>query len=186
MSRWALVSGPDTEAIAKALSRVAERLREGGVSVGGFVQARVPEEGGRRHYDVVRVGAGERARLGQERVRPKADEGCSVEFLDAGFEAARRWVSEDAGRVQVLIVDGLNKLEAGGEGHARTLAEALASKATVVLLGARDRQLSALMERFPLAEETLVAALEPPLESEAVDRFAADVARAVSPRVAAR
>ncbi len=180
MAHWALISGKDTDAIAAALSDVAARLSSAGVTVGGFVQARVVEESGRKHYDVVRLGTGERARISQERPRPAEGSSCTQDFLDEGFNAARRWAAEDAARVEVLVIDGLNKLEAGGEGHGPTLVEALRSKAKVVLLGARDRQLSALMERFVLPEASLVGSLEPPLDAGAVERFTATLVEALS------
>jgi hypothetical protein len=82
---------------------------------------------------------------------PAQGSGCSIVFDPAGFEAARRWIAEDARASDVVVLDGIGKLELGGEGHRAAVARALA-EARLVVLAVRDDQLVYVVEALGLEE----------------------------------
>jgi nucleoside-triphosphatase THEP1 len=156
-----------------AAREVAAALAAGGLRVGGFTQRTVQSETGAKTIDLVHLPDGEAAPLARS-ATPADAAACSLAFDRAGSERARRWIEADAAASDVLVVDGLGKLELGGEGNRSAVAAALASGRPVVL-AVRDDQLVYAMEALGLEEP--VAAYADGAGPAALAAFVAEVAR---------
>jgi nucleoside-triphosphatase THEP1 len=178
MTTYALVIAGKGGRRSQAARNVAGALAARGLRVGGFTQRTVESETGAKTIDLVHVRDGRVVPLARP-AAPSADPTtCSLAFEPAAFEEARRWIEEDAESTDVLVVDGLGKLELGGEGHRAAVASALAT-ARLVVLAIRDDQLVYAMEALGLGEP--LAAYTDGSGSAALDAFVAEVARAARP-----
>lgn len=138
--------GRRSEAARDAVDALAAR----GLRVGGFTQRTNRLDGGALSVDLVRVRGGTTVGLAHPAERT-SEASCSLAFDPAGFEAARRWIEDDAAASDVLVLDGVGRLELAGEGHRATLERALAL-ARVVVLAIRDDQLVYALEALGLGE----------------------------------
>ena len=173
--RWALVT---RRSGASPLVRIAAALLAERVRVAGFAQEPVEQDAERTGYELRRLESRERRPVARRATAEPADGECafcSLYFDENAFAAAREWIREDAGHAEVLLIDGVSKLEAAGRGHAGALREAL-RHSSLVVLAVRPEQLFAIMERFDLPEP--IATLED-TSDEALASFAAMVAAAV-------
>jgi nucleoside-triphosphatase THEP1 len=136
-----------------AAREVADALVARGLRVGGFTQRTTDREDGSKDIDLVHASDGRVVPLArsERRTAPVEGGGCSIVFDPAAFEAARRWIEADAPASEVLVLDGLGKLELAGEGHRAALARAL-SAAPLTVLAVRDDQLVYALEAFGLDE----------------------------------
>ncbi|MBI5549193.1 MAG: DUF2478 domain-containing protein [Deltaproteobacteria bacterium] len=184
MARWALISGEGGSDKSACARQVADRLQAAGLRVGGYLQHKLRDEQGQKRYELGRLGAkAERVVLAVDGIAAKGpgeDFFCSMAFYESAFDAARRWVEEDARAAEVLVLDGISKLEVSGKGHCAALESALRlPEDQVVILCARASQLSCVVERFALDDSAMVAALEVPAEAAAVEELASAVREAV-------
>jgi len=175
MSRWAAVVAGKGGRRSRAAREVAEALAARGLRVGGFTQRTIEDDAGAKTIGLMRAAGGAEVPLARSVVPPPGSSGCSIVFEAAGFEAARRWVAEDAPGSDVVVLDGIGKLELGGEGHRAAVARALAD-ARLVVLAVRDDQLVYVIEALGLEEP--VAAYTDGDGPAALDAFVAEVARA--------
>jgi nucleoside-triphosphatase THEP1 len=162
---------------SQAARNVAGALSARGLRVGGFTQRTVESAAGAKTIDLVHVRDGRVVPLARPATAADAA-ACSLAFEPAAFEEARRWIEEDAETTDVLVVDGLGKLELGGEGHRAAVASALAT-GRLVVLAVRDDQLVYAMEALALGEP--LAAYTDGTGAAALDAFVAEVARAARP-----
>jgi nucleoside-triphosphatase THEP1 len=162
---------------SSAAREVVDALRARGLRVGGFTQRTTEDEGGAKAIDLVRAAGGATVPLARSVPAPPAEGGggCSLAFDAAGLEAARRWVEADAAGADVVVLDGLGKLELGGGGHRAALDHALA-RARLVVLAVRDDQLVYALEAFGLGAP--IAAWAEGEGPAALAAFAATVAAA--------
>lgn len=173
---YALVIGEKGSRKSTVVREIAQRLTARGLRVAGFTQ-RILEEGpGRKTVEVVRVSDGRAALLARTCADPgEAAAVCSFAFEGQAFEEARRWVESDAPDADVIVVDGMGKLELGGGGHRGTIEYALRAGRPVVL-GLRDDNLVYAMEALALEEP--LASLGTAEDDAALERFVHAVARA--------
>jgi nucleoside-triphosphatase THEP1 len=149
---WALVVAARGGQRSRAAREVADALLASGLRVGGFVQRTDEVGAGAKVLTVVRLRDGLERPLARPAAQVSADgAACSLAFDPAGFAEARAWVDEDVGAAQVLVLDGLGKLELSGEGHRAALDRALGSGAPVVL-AVRDDQLVYAVEALGLGD----------------------------------
>jgi nucleoside-triphosphatase THEP1 len=174
---WALVVAGKGGKRSHAAREAAAALAARGLRVGGFTQRIVETEGGAKTIDLVRVGGGATAPLARSATAADAA-ACTLAFDRAGSEEARRWIRADARESDVLVLDGIGKLELGGEGNRAAVDEALAS-GRLVVLAVRDDQLVYAIEALGLEEP--VASYADGSGPAALAAFAEDVARAVTP-----
>jgi nucleoside-triphosphatase THEP1 len=177
--RWALISALRGADKVQAVRTVIAAIRAHGVRVAGFFQE--PAAVGDDHA-IVRIRTGERTGLGRRGTLPRSATEqvfCSFSFDRLAFERAHGWLRADAAEADVLVLDEIGKLEASGQGHARSLTHALAGGA-LVILATRAHQLPSVVERFQLGEA--IAALEPPFHPTSIEGFCDDVVRAVEER----
>lgn len=183
MARWALVAGPKRTDRSGTAVEVVEALAAMGVRAAGVVQAAFTDAGGRRRYDLLRLGTGERttfaAAISDSR-EPGFEAFCHVTVRMDAFEVARRWLAEDAAHADALVIGDVSKLEVGGGGHDPAIAAAVAAeRPPVVLLCVRADQLFDVVERYRLPDE-VVAAVELPLDDEARSAAVAEAAEAIA------
>lgn len=180
---WALVVAAKGGKRSLAAREVADALRARGLRVGGFTQRTTDREDGAKDIDLVHAVDGRVVPLarGEKRTAPVEGGGCSIVFDPAGFEAARRWVDADAAASDVLVLDGLGKLELAGEGHRAAVARALRG-GPLVVLAIRDDQLVYALEALGLDEP--VAAYTDGEGEAALAGFVAEVSAAARPGAA--
>jgi nucleoside-triphosphatase THEP1 len=178
MARWALISGESGEENAAFAMEVIERLKMDGIRIAGFVQHKSRNERGEKRYHLERLLTGEQAILAVDGVAakgPSQEFFCSMAFHNDAFNAANRWVKEDAAGAGLLLLDGISKLEVSGKGHSATLERALRLRRPVVLICVRASQLSYVIERFALPDDKMVAALELPADESAFEAFVGEL-----------
>ena len=178
MARWALISGESGVENAACAMEVLGRLKGDGIRIAGFVQRKSRNERGEKRYHLERLSTGERAILAVDGVAakgPSEEFFCSMAFHNDAFDAANRWVKEDAAGADLLLLDGISKLEVSGKGHCATLEKALRLRKPVILICVRASQLSYVIERFALHDDKMVAALELPADQSAFDAFVGDL-----------
>lgn len=178
--RWALVVAARGGKRSRAAREVVAALAARGLRVGGFTQRTTEHEDGSKAFDLVRASGGDAVPLARADRRGAVAEGggCAVVFEPAAFELARRWVEADAPESDVLVLDGIGKLELAGEGHRAAVARALAA-APLAVLAIRDDQLVYAVEALGLEEP--VAAYTDGEGEGALAAFAEAVAAAVRP-----
>jgi nucleoside-triphosphatase THEP1 len=160
---------------SQAARNVAEALVARGLRVGGFTQRTVESGTGKKSVDLVHARDGRAVPLARAAPAGADPAACSLAFERAAFEEARRWVEDDAETCDVVVVDGLGKLELGGEGHRATIAHALKT-APLVVLAVRDDQLVYAVEALGLEEP--VASYTDGSGAAALDTFATELVRA--------
>lgn len=150
---WALVVAARGGKRSRAAREVADGLAARGLRVGGFTQRTIDREDGSKDIDLVHASDGRVVPLArsEKRAAPVEGGGCAIVFDPAGFEAARRWVEADGRGSDVLVLDGIGKLELAGQGHRAALTAAL-SAAPLVVLAVRDDQLVYAVEALGLGE----------------------------------
>ena len=157
-TRWVLLG---REGAASA-ARVVDRLRERGLRVGGFLQVPCGPSGRLLGYDLVRLGKPDRVPLADCLSGPAPTTGqphCRLGFRPASLVTAFRWLQDDVSDADVLVVDGVGKLEGAGQGHfpalqwVRDLARPM-----VVVLSARQDVLPAVRRKLSLSSKTLETA----------------------------
>jgi nucleoside-triphosphatase THEP1 len=173
---WALVVAGKGGKRSGVARDVAAALAARGLRVGGFTQRTVEAEDGAKAIDLVRAGGGAAVPLARSATAADAA-ACTLAFDRAGSEEARRWIRADAPGSDVLVVDGVGKLELGGQGNRAAVDEALAS-GRLVVLALRDDQLVYAIEALGLEEP--VAAYADGEGPSALAAFAAEVARAAA------
>jgi nucleoside-triphosphatase THEP1 len=179
MAPWAPLVGGKGDRAAGVPLAVARALRERGLRVAGFVQEAIVE-GESASATASGASAATSRSSSPARAARRATARrpfCSMLFDARGFEAARRWLDEDAPGADVILLDEASKLEVAGRGHHDAIRAALAGPALVVL-GVRADQLFGIMERFGLGDP--VGSLEP---GEAdPGRFVDELTAAARPR----
>jgi nucleoside-triphosphatase THEP1 len=162
---------------SQAARNVASALAARGLRVGGFTQRTIESATGAKTVDLVHVRDGRVVPLARPAAASDAA-ACSLAFEPAAFEEARRWVEEDAETTDVLVIDGIGKVELGGEGHRAAVASALAT-AKLVVLAVRDDQLVYALEALALGEP--LASYTDGSGAAALDAFVGEVVRAARP-----
>jgi nucleoside-triphosphatase THEP1 len=146
------------------LTTLAQMLTEAQMSVGGIVQPAVePGEAlldaptprfrsgqAAGAYDLLDLATGERRRLATKRA---SRDGCTqtgCDFDHAAWSWAAARLAEAARTCDVVILDELGRLEAGGMGHLPGLLAAMAgSQCRYWILGIRLQALEAMVLAFP-------------------------------------
>lgn len=167
--RYALVVGEKSSRKSAVMRRIADGLAARGLRVAGFTQRMFEEGPGRKRVEVVRVGDGRAVPL----ARTTADPGdaaaiCSFAFESPAFEEARRWIEADAAEADVILLDGIGKLELGGGGHRGAIEYALRAGPPVVLALREDNLVYAM---DALALEEPLASYGTTEDAAALDRF---------------
>jgi nucleoside-triphosphatase THEP1 len=153
---WALLVAGKGGKRSRLAREVADALGRRGLAVAGMVQRTVEDEGGGKWVEADRL-----RRPGTLRLAGPAgpDASCALAFDPAAFAEAGRWLAEDAPGADVLVVDGLGKLELAGSGNRTALSAALSAGPPVVL-AVRDDQLAYALEALGIEEEPVAVFTE--------------------------
>lgn len=136
-SRLVAVVGSPHTGKTTLLTRLARRLQQAGVPVGGVVQQAVFRNGKRTGYHLHDLQSGEEFALARATAKGNGC-GLSFTFAPAGWEWTRRHLEKHARRCRVLVLDEMGLLEARGEGHLPALQYILTEcPPEVCLLGVR-------------------------------------------------
>jgi len=167
---WVALVGRREEGRAEAAARLAERLRERGIALGGFLQRPVFAEdapdGDALAYEAEDLSTGAVVQVASHGEDPAICDWC---FDDAAFDEARRWVLDPG--AQVSFVE-LGPLEARGEGHLRAAREALSGSARLLVFCIRPHVLASIGLGLP----DPVDGLELPEQAAEFEAFAERVA----------
>lgn len=149
--RYALVIGEKGRKSAAVL-QIAVDLALRGLRVAGFAQRTFEEGPGRKAIEVMRLRDGTTLPL----ARTTADPGCatavcSFAFDSASFEETGRWIEADVAEADVVVLDGVGKLELAGAGHRAAIEYALRAGPPVIL-AVREDNLVYAFEAFALEE----------------------------------
>ncbi len=127
--------------------RLAQRLRQNGIAVGGILAPRLFERGETTGYNVLDLQSGEDAAF----ARPDPPGRAVGRFYvrPAGLAFAERALSRGTERAAVVFVDEVGRWELAGGGHAAALRSALESRAVLVLF-VRAELVEAVIECFGL------------------------------------
>ena len=174
---YALVTGSKGGRRSAAMLEVAGRLAARGLRVAGFVQLLRAQDGEREAIELMRLAGGERlalARTGGEPDEATQQGVCTLVFETAGFAHALAWLREDAPGADVLLLDGLGRLELRGQGHRASIDHALATPGLTVL-SVRDEHLFETVETLGLGEPVAHLTVEegPAARDAFVDALAA-------------
>jgi nucleoside-triphosphatase THEP1 len=173
---YALVIGGKAMSKSTLVRQIAHGLAARGLRVAGFMQRTFEEGPGRMAVEVVRIRDGSAVRLGRTVAEPgSAAAVCSFAFEDQGFAEARRWIEADVAGADVLVLDGMGKLELGGGGHRGAIEYALRAGPPVVLAVREDNLVYAL---DALALDEPVASYGTSEDTAALDRFLDAMGRA--------
>jgi general stress protein 26/nucleoside-triphosphatase THEP1 len=127
--------------------RLAQRLRDAGVTVGGILAPRLVERGETVGYNVLDVSTGEDVAFA--RADPPGQAVGRFFVRPAGLAFAERALRHGIERADVVLVDEVGRWELGGGGHAAALADLLRSRALPVLF-VRAELTPAVADRFAL------------------------------------
>lgn len=164
MAGWSAIIGGVRANKSGYAWRIGRALAHRGFTVGGFVQEPVRDNDGTiLGWDIVRLLDGETCPLARISHEPHL---CSYSFDEAAFHTAAGWVSEP--ELDVVVVDGVGKLEAAGTGHYPALSSrVLAPDAPHVIACIRDTSLATIVLGLP----DPIASLEVPASAELTQRF---------------
>jgi excisionase family DNA binding protein len=143
---------------AEQMLNLVDVLRSQGVRVGGFLQVPSgPASAKPLGYDLYRLLQPERMPLA-ERIRhdqrgPTGERSCELTFHAAALVRACEWLREDASVSDVLVVDGVGKLEERGQGLFPALAWArMQVRPKMILLSSRWDHVPQVTARLALTD----------------------------------
>ncbi len=127
--------------------RLAQRLRQSGITVGGILAPRLFEQGETAGYNVLDLQSGEDTAF----ARPDPPGHAVGRFYvrPGGLAFAERALLRGIQRAAVVFVDEVGRWELAGGGHAAALRSALESRAVLVLF-VRTELVGAVVECFGL------------------------------------
>lgn len=123
--RTVVVTGPPDCGKTRAIGRLASTLSERHISVAGFEQPAVMEDGRKIGFDIRDLETGEQAPLARLADGHKGDYGSRFRFSGEGFEVGGRALAR-ASCSAVVVVDELGPVELRGDGHMPAVERALA------------------------------------------------------------
>jgi nucleoside-triphosphatase THEP1 len=137
--------------------RVAQRLKEHGITVGGILAPRLVEHGETTGYNVLDLATGEDTPFA--RPNPPGQMVGRFYVRPTGLAFATRALRHGAERAAVVFIDEVGRWELAGEGHAAALRSVLGSRAVPVLF-VRAELVPAVVEAFHLHSAHVVRLVE--------------------------
>jgi nucleoside-triphosphatase THEP1 len=168
MGNWTAVVGAAGSNKYEFVKLLSQRLRASGLSVAGFAQPLARAADGTPFgWDIENLATGERLTL----ARPSSEgHVCNYAFEPGAFEAAALWLDEPS---DVVIADGVGKLEAAGSGHWAAVSRVIARPSgPLLVIGIRDTCLTTIALSLPDPQ----AHIQLPVEQAEAVAFAETVA----------
>lgn len=153
--RWTIL----TRHRADQMLGLARVLKDNGLQVGGFVQVPSgPSSDKPLGYDLYRLAKPERApladRIRHDQQHPSGEKFCDLSFHPETLARACEWLKEDVGDADVLIVDGVGRLETQGQGLFPALAWVRSQdRPKMMILSSRPSHVPAVTKRLSLADK---------------------------------
>jgi nucleoside-triphosphatase THEP1 len=151
-----IVTGAIGEGKTAWLARLANLLRERGVSVGGILALRIVEDDVTTGYDVSDLSTGTRTPF----LRNTGREIMGVERFtmdDAGYEAGKNALHPEANRDKdVVIIDEAGPLELRGRGWSERLSWLLNESTAVLIIAVRKNLTEAVTGKFGITGARVV------------------------------
>lgn len=166
--RWTIL----TRDRADQMLRLVDVLRARGLTVGGFIQVPAgPASSKPLGYDLYRLSRAERIplaeRIRHDQLRPTGERYCELSFHPDTLARACEWLREDVSTVDLLVVDGIGRLEEQGQGLFPALAWArMQPRPKLIVLSSKRSHVPNVAKRLSLpsrlvTELSLGAAPEP-------------------------
>jgi len=152
--RWTVL----TRDRADQMLDLVQALRKRGLRIGGFVQVPSgPASSKPLGYDLYRLSQPERVPLAERIVhdqrRPTGERYCELTFHTATLARACEWLREDVAVSDLLIVDGVGRLEERGQGLFPALAWArMQARPKMIVLSSRPNHVAHLAQRLALSD----------------------------------
>ena len=155
--RVVLVSGPKQSGKTTLVETVIAALAGRGLRIAGILAKGLWKDGLRAGFDLVDLATGQCVPLARRRSAPHPAHGMVFDFFDSGFQAGAVALSLDVcRRADLVVVDEIGRLEAGGEGWAPYLRELLTLEGPLLILVARLDCLPRIRDRFGLHDAPLI------------------------------
>lgn len=159
--RWTILTRDTPE----QMLHLVDALRKRGLRVGGFVQVPSgPMSAKPLGYDLYRISRSERVPLA-ERIRhdlraPTGARYCELTFHSEAIARASEWLREDIADSDLLVVDGIGRLEERGQGLFPALAWArMQTQPKMFLVSSRSEHVPLVLSRLALSQR-LVSELD--------------------------
>lgn len=152
--RWTVL----TRERAEQMLDLVQVLRDRGLRVGGFVQVPSgPASSKPLGYDLYRLSQPERIPLAERIVhdqrRPTGERYCELTFHTSTLARACEWLREDVAVSDLLIVDGVGRLEERGQGLFPALAWArMQARPKMIVLSSRPDHVPHITQRLALSD----------------------------------
>jgi nucleoside-triphosphatase THEP1 len=149
--RVILVSGPGHSGKTTLVKNVIASLAGRGLRIAGILAKGLWENGLRSGFDLVDLSNGRRTPLAPRRPHPHPEHRMMFDFFDSGFQAGAEALSfRKCRQTDIVVVDEVGRLEAGGRGWAPCLEALLTLNGPLLILVARLDCLARIRERFGL------------------------------------
>ncbi|HNS95334.1 MAG TPA: helix-turn-helix domain-containing protein [Polyangiaceae bacterium] len=150
--RWTILARDRAEQMLD----LVDVLRHRGVSVGGFLQLPSgPASAKPMGYDLFRLRHPERLPIAERNLTGRRNQGerfCELTFHKNALVRACEWLREDVETSDVLIVDGVGRLEQRGQGLFPALAWArMQPRSTMIVLSSRWNRVPQVTQRLALS-----------------------------------
>jgi|GEM_PF-666138 len=152
--RWTVL----TRDRAEQMLDLVQVLRDRGLRVGGFVQVPSgPSSSKPLGYDLYRLSQPERIplaeRIRHDQRRPTGERHCELTFHTSTLARACEWLREDVAVSDLLIVDGVGRLEERGQGLFPALAWArMRARPKMIVLSSRSDHVPHITQRLALSD----------------------------------
>jgi len=152
--RWTVL----TRDRAEQMLDLVQVLRDRGLRVGGFVQVPSgPSSSKPLGYDLYRLSQPERIPLAErilhDQRRPTGERYCELTFHTSTLARACEWLREDVTVSDLLIVDGVGRLEERGQGLFPALAWArMQARPKMIVLSSRPDHVPHITQRLALSD----------------------------------
>ena len=172
--RVVVVAGRPGSGKTPTMAAAADELVRRGVSVAGFLQPAIVEDGRKVGFRLRDVVSGDSAELARRVAQGSGMHGTSFVFNEAGFELGRRALAGATAGV-ILVVDEIGPVELRGGGHWPGLRRALATPGLGgALVAVRRALVPSLLDALDATDAVIVD-----LESDSVDDAAAVLVEAI-------
>jgi nucleoside-triphosphatase THEP1 len=171
--RVILVSGPKHSGKTTLVETGIASLAGRGLRIAGILAKGLWKDGLRAGFDLVNLSNGRCTPLARRRDHPHPEHRMMFDFFDAGFRAGVEAMSLDACRqADIVVVDELGRLEAGGRGWTPCVNALLALEGPLLVLVVRLDRLPQIRDRFGLHDASAIDVRDP----AAADRLRAALA----------
>jgi nucleoside-triphosphatase THEP1 len=157
-----LVTGPKHSGKTSMVENLITPLAGQGLRIAGILAKGLWKDGLRAGFDLIHLANGRRTPSARRRDYPHPAHRMMFDFFDSGFQAGAAALCVDACRAaDLVVVDEIGRLEAGGRGWTPHLRELLILEGPMLILVALLDCLSQIRDRFGLHDAPAIDARDP-------------------------